>query len=137
RDVVREDQTKLAAGRHDVAPADLDPEKASILAPVLSDPGIPRLDAGRPIPAEPGEGIDLLGREDVADCHPQKLLPCVAVLREGRVVDRQKFQSVRIAQPHRKWIDLEERAVALLSLAQTLLRHAALHELADPAAEVG
>ena len=75
RDVVREDQAKPAAGRHDVAPADLDPEKASILAPVLWDAGVPRLDAGRWIPAELRDGLDLFGREDVADRHPQKLLP--------------------------------------------------------------
>src|SRR6266536_1757947 len=136
RHVMGEDHTKSPSSRDDVATADLDPEIAPVLAPMLSHSGVPRLDPGRPIPTELGNGFDILGRQDVPDRQLEKLLAGVAILSDGGIVDGHELQSLRIAQPHRKRVDLEERAVVLFSLAKTLLRDLALYELADPAAEV-
>src|SRR5437879_3583328 len=131
--VMGEDQTKSPPPRDDVATADLDPEIAPILAPMLSHPGVPRLDLGRPIPAELGNGFDILGRQEVPDRQLEKLLTRVAILSDGGLVDGDELQCVRLAQPHRKRVDLEEGAVVFLSFTQALLRDPALDELADPA----
>ena len=54
----------------------------------------------------------------------------VSVVRHGRVVDGGEAQRVEVVHPHRQRVQLEQRAVALLALAQGLLGALALGEVA-------
>src|SRR6266487_4824298 len=94
RHVMGEDQTKSPSSRDDVATADLDPEIAPVLAPMLSHSGVPRLDPGRPIPTGLGNGFDILGRQDVPDRQLEKLLARVAILTIRDILAPEDVESI-------------------------------------------
>ena len=63
----------------------------------------------------------LVGRTDVLDGHAQELVLLIPVVMHGRFVHGDEAERVVVVNPHRQWIALEKRAVAMLALAQSLL----------------
>src|SRR5690349_7299669 len=65
---------------------------------------------------------DLLRVAQLLRGHRQELLPRVAVVVQGCLIDREKTQGLVLHDPHRVRMDVEQHPVALLAVLQRLLR---------------
>jgi hypothetical protein len=112
-DVVREDQCGVAALELDAAGGDLDVDHGAVLDPVL--PGARDRRAGTLVLDARQQLFDVLGRADVGDRHREELVAAVAVVAHGGVVDGEEAQRLRVVDPHRERMLLEQEPVALLT----------------------
>src|SRR5260221_13480285 len=84
-----------------------------------SPPGAVRALSSHRVFGEPGqEARDLGGRPDVGQGHGQELRARVTVEMDGRIVDGEEGQAVRIVDPHGMGIAVEKEPVLLLALLQ-------------------
>ena len=117
--VVGDDETPRTAAEIQLMGEDLHGDEAPVLQSM--PPGAVH---GRPsrlglVGKERGlESRHVLVRLDVGDPHAQELLPAVAVVGHGDLVDLQEAQVLAVEDPHRVGIAGEEETEALLALAQ-------------------
>jgi hypothetical protein len=117
--VVREHERGPAALERDLAGRDLDIDQRAVLLAVPPRPRHRRARAAARL--QVGEQrIDVLARADVADRHGQELVARVAVVAHRRLVDGQEAQALRVVDPHRQRVGLEQQPVALLRVGQRL-----------------
>ena len=64
----------------------------------------------------------IFGRTDVGDASIEELLPCVAVVADGRLVHLEELEGIDVIDPHRLGVVGEELAEARLAHAQLRIR---------------
>src|SRR5207245_11245836 len=67
------------------------------------------------------EGRDLLRRLDVQDAHGEELVPRIAVMAQGSVVDGEEGERLLVIYPHGMRVAFEEQPVLLLAGPVVLL----------------
>ena len=73
--------------------------------------------------------VPALTRADVEDAHRQEFVAAVAVLLNGRLIDLDEAQCVRIEYPERRGVAIKEQAEAALDLAHLFAGLVALAEV--------
>ena len=86
---------------------------------------------------EPPNDGRVVGWSDLVDGHREELVVGVPVAGGRRLVHGEETEGLRVVDPHRARVKLEEEPVALLRAAQRLLGGDALADVADGAREHG
>jgi hypothetical protein len=126
-DVLRDDQPHAAAAGEELERRDFDVDHRAVL-PAMAE--VARAATFVEIVERSAHRRDLFRRTDVGDREAEELVAREAVVCDGGVVDGGEAQRLEIVHPHRQRVHLEERAIAMLALAQRLLGAFALREIA-------
>ena len=134
--VVREDEGRPAPLEQHLAGRDLDVDQRAVLLAV--PPHARRRRPGAAALAHVGQHrVDVLTRADLGDRHGEELRAREAVVAHGRLVDREEAQGLRVVDPHRQRVGLEQQAVALLRVGQRVDQPRGLDRRRRPARELG
>ena len=113
--VLHRDQDRVVRVERELMGAHLDVDDASVLQAMPPPALLECAPLARDIRQETGH---VFGRPDVGDPSSEELLPCVAVVADGRLVHLEELECLRVKDPHRLGVVREELAEARLARAQ-------------------